>query len=290
MSLSRVPRFCVRRFTSKSFRFNRADPFEAYRSKLQEKAQEHGVSDVGELREKLKDEIDRKKKEFAAIDPLKELRKWEAEKAAELKQKRAQVDRGAIDKTKPKEPFKTLNSYIDVEKVQGLPVKELEYVWRARFQKKERTLQAVIQSSQFATIFANAFKNPSFVLPLPRDGDGYDIHFVQWTFVGPNTTHCMLTTLAEYQLHKEYAKPHTTLAFHQELIDLKEVVLMNGQVEKDVALSMDEAQLLVLNVQRFYGGLDSESTKRKVALLRAFSAGDSSFSIDRLIEEAASFD
>ena len=109
--------------------------------------------------------------------------------------------------------------------------------------------------------------------------------------MGPHTTHCMLTSLAEYKLHKEYAKPHTTLMFHQELVDEVGKVLMNGQVEEDVPLSMDEAQLLVLNVQRFYGGLtESEGSKRKLELLKEFTAGNPDFNMERLIEEAASFD
>lgn len=68
-------------------------------------------------------------------------------------------------------------------------------------------------------------------------------------------------------------------------------MLMNGQVELDVSLTMDEAQLLVLNVQRFYGGLkESEGSKRKLALLRDFTSGNPNFDMKKLVEEAASFD
>ncbi|PSK39386.1 hypothetical protein C7M61_001997 [Candidozyma pseudohaemuli] len=292
-----VPRLALPRSSIlRSFATKPETPLEKYKLKLEQKAKEVGALNVDELKEKLKDEIEAKKKEFNAVDPLKELEEYELKQAEELKKKKQAEEtnpaiRAAIDKTVPKEPYKTLSSFIDVEKVRELPLKELEFIWRARFQNKERTLQAFLESQQFATIFANAFKNPNFVLPLPRGDDGYEIHFVQWGFPGPNTTHCMLTTLAEYQLHKEYAKPHTTLMFHQELIEDKEVVLMNGQVESDVSLTMDEAQLLVLNVQRFYGGLkESEGSKRKLALLRDFTAGNPEFDMKKLVEEAASFD
>jgi len=97
--------------------------------------------------------------------------------------------------------------------------------------------------------------------------------------------------LAEYKLHNEYAKPHTTLMFHQELVDETGLVLMNGQLEKDSLMTLDEAQLLVLNVQRFYGGLtESLGSARKLALLKAFTSGSEDFDMDKLIEEAASFD
>lgn len=268
--------------------------FDKYKSKLEKKAGELGAKDVDELKEKLKNEIETKKKEMNLIDPLKELEEYErrqAEEVKRLKQNEGTGVRGAIDKNTPKLPYKTLSSYMAVEKLHELPLKEIELLWRARFAKKERSLQAVIQGEQFGTIFANAFKNPNFILPLPKGDDGYEMHFVQWNFVGKNTTHCMLTSLAEYQLHKEYAKPHTTLLFHQELLENKELVLMNGEVEADVPLTMDEAQLLVLNVQRFYGGLkESKATKEKVALLRDFTSGNPNFDMKKLIEQAASFD
>ena len=101
----------------------------------------------------------------------------------------------------------------------------------------------------------------------------------------------MLTTVAEYKLHKEYAKPHTTLMFHQELSNSKDVVLMNGQVEEESSLTMDEAQLLVLNVQRFYGGIASaKGNEKKLALLRDFTSGNADFNMEELIAEAASID
>lgn len=282
----RVPRTTLRFYATKT-----ASPLERYQEKLQRKAQELGAADIADLKEKLKDEINQKKKEFNAVDPLKELDKYEQEQAAKLRKNKENKDRGAIDKSIPKAPYKTLSSFLNVEKVRLLPEKEVEFLWRARFQNKERTLNAMLNATQFANIFANAFKNPNFILPLPKEGDGYEMHFVQWAAVGPDTTHCMLTSLAEYKLHKEYAKPHTTLMFHQELVGDIGAVLMNGQVEKDAALTMDEAQLLVLNVQRFYGGLtESPGSKRKLALLKAFTSGDPEFDMSKLIEEAASFD
>ena len=48
-----------------------------YRDKLNEKANALGLKDVDDLKEKLKDDIEKKKKEFSAIDPLKELEEYE---------------------------------------------------------------------------------------------------------------------------------------------------------------------------------------------------------------------
>lgn len=297
--LSRIfPRVAVRAAGRSSARFlsNQSSQLalhEKYKEKLEKKAQALGVGSVDELKDKLRDEIEEKKKEFNALDPLKELDEYEQKQAEALKKKKKQnlAERGPIDKSKPHAPYKTLASFLDVEKAKELPEKELQFIWRARFQNKDRALHANLNATQFANLFANAFKNPNFILPLPKEGDSYEMHFVQWAFVGPYTTHCMLTSLAEYKLHKEYAKPHTTLMFHQELVDDTGIVLMNGQVEDDVPLSLDEAQLLVLNVQRFYGGLtDSSGSERKLALLKAFTEGRADFDMNKLIQEAASLD
>lgn len=261
-----------------------------YREKLEQKAKEMGVGSVDELKSKLKDDIEKKKAEFNAVDPLKELTEFEKAQQLERDSKTIKV-RSPVAKGSPQLPYKSLDSYMDVEKLADLGKTEIEFLWKARFQLKERSLHAVVDNLTFATMYANAFKNPSFILPLPRNNEGYEMHFVQWSFVGPKTTHCMLTTVAEYKLHKEYAKPHTTLMFHQELQD-KDVILMNGQVEKDAALTMDEAQLLVLNIQRFYAGVSNsdEVNKKRLELLRSFTRGDEGFDMDKLVEEATKFD
>lgn len=281
--------FHVRLYASKPL----VSSVDRYREKLEQKARELGVKSIDELKERLRDEIESKKKQLNVVDPLKELDEYERLQAAKKQKLRLETasTRGPIDSATPKTPYKTLDSFVDVAKLSALPEKEIALVWRARFENKPTALHATVSSTQFSNIFATAFKNPSFILPLPRGDDGYEMHFVQWAFVGPQTTHCMLTSLAEYKLHKEFAKPHTTLMFHQELALDKGLILMNGQVEDDVPLSMDEAQLLVLNVQRFYGGLsESESSKRKLELLRLFTSGQESFDMQKLIEEAASFD
>lgn len=263
-----------------------------YKAKLNLKAKELGVQNIDELKIKLKDELEEKKKTFNQMDPLKELEEYEKRQSAEFENAKSKVIkvRSPIDKDAPKVPYKTMSSYVDVDKMRELPRKEIEFLWKARFISKDRNLHAVVQDVQFANIYANAFKNPSFILPLPKNNEGYEMHFVQWSFVGPHTTHCMLTTVAEYKLHKEYAKPHTTLMFHQELRD-QGVVLMNGQVETESALSMDEALLLVMNVQRFYGDIGNpDNSRRKYELLRAFTVGDDLFDMDELIKEATTFE
>ncbi|KAG7701268.1 hypothetical protein KL915_000299 [Ogataea haglerorum] len=276
------------------------DVIARYKEKLDQKARELGAANAEQLKENLKDEIEKKKLEMNKIDPLKELEAFE--KAQQNTVRKKAEERSPIDPSTPKDPYKTLNSYLDLEKIKGLKADEIEFLWRLRFQKGENTLSAVVPSNTFERLFNNAVKNPTFVLPLPREkaqvegegkSDPVEIHFVQWSFVGPHTTHVLITSLAEYKLHKEYARPHTTVMFHHELKDDKRIVMMNGQVEKDSSVTLQEAQLLLLNVQRFYGGLaetTSESSQKRLELLRKFNSGDPTFSMNELIELAQSME
>jgi len=221
------------------------------------------------------------------------LEEYERRQALEAKEKISKEGkpRGPRKDGTPEKPYKTLNSFVDVAKVSELPHKELEFIWKARFQSQDNALISMVPSEVFDKLYKNARENPIFVLPLPRGEDGIELHYIQWQFVGPNTIHCMFTTLLEFKTHKEFARPHTSLIFHTELKDSNGVVLMNGNVEKDSAVKLPEAQLLLLNVQRFYGALaETEATKRRVQLLKDFTAGSSDFSVDALVAEAQSLE
>ena len=82
--------------------------------------------------------------------------------------------------------------------------------------------------------------------------------------------------ISEYKLHGEYASPHTTLTFHLELAQDKDLVLMNGFNNKESGISMDEAHLLVVMLQRFYSGKSPQMTQ----LLHEFNKGNAEFDID----------
>ncbi|AET37790.1 Atp11p Ecym_2031 [Eremothecium cymbalariae DBVPG len=275
---------------------------ERYTDKLLQKARERGFKSVEELKFHLKKEIESKKKEFNKIDPLKELEDYEQRmKMCENKGKMTNT-RGPIDSSAPQLPFKTLNSFLNVEKMKQLSKQEVEFLWRARWMEKDNMLNAVVPVDVFNKMSSNAKSNPILVLPLPRDiqaantegqgEQGIEMHYIQWQFVGPKTVHCIMTSLAEYKLHKGFARPHTTFQFHLDLAEEKKIVLMNGQVETDANISLQEAQLLLLNVQRFYGAMGDHTTmaKARLKILKDFNTGSSDFNVDLLISLSQSME
>ena len=180
--------------------------------------------------------------------------------------------------------IKTLSSFIDVQKTSELPQKEIEYLWRLRHAHDSRSLCATVASDIFARIAHTAKKHPQFVLPLPREGQGAEIHFLQWTFPSPTTATVLFTHLAEFKLRGEFAQPHTTVTHHLDLADSKGLVLLQGSVLPDRGITVEEGKWLLMCLQKFYGQRAEQTPRRK--LMEQFSQGDEGFKVEELLEEA----
>lgn len=178
---------------------------------------------------------------------------------------------------------KTLSSFIDIPKTLELPQKEIEYIWRLRHVSDPQSLCAVIPQSTYTRIEATARRHPQFILPLPREEKGAEIHFLQWTFPTPTTTTVLFTHLAEFKLRGEYAQPHTTVTHHLDIADPKGLVLLQGTVVDGRGITVDEGKWLLMCLQKFYGGEQKYERKK---LLEQFSQGDGGFKVEELLEEA----
>lgn len=165
-----------------------------------------------------------------------------------------------------------------------MPQKELEAIWRLRHVSDAQSLCAVIPLDVYKTLEATAKKHPHFILPLPKEGQGAEIHFLQWTFPAKDTVTVIFTHLAEYKLRGEFSQPHTTITHHLELAQEKGLVLLQGQVVEGRGVSVDEAKWLVMCLQKFYG-VGGEKSERK-RLLEMFAKGDQGFKVEDLVEEA----
>lgn len=274
-----------------------------YKNKLLQKAEEQGFKSVEELKEKLKEDIETKKKELSKVDPLKELEEYEQRLKMSQNNMKVTQQRGPVDPKQELAPFKTLDSFLKLERIKDLSKQEVEFLWRARWANKPDALSAVVPLEIFEKMDRHIRACPTFVLPLPREvpaeasssgtqEQGMELHYIQWQMADSNTVHCIMTSLAEYKLHSEFAKPHTTFQFHKELASDKKIILMNGHVEKDVNITLPDAQLLLLNIQRFYGAMGEEtvSSKQRTKLLHDFAKGSPEFSVEKLINLAQSME
>lgn len=181
--------------------------------------------------------------------------------------------------------MKSLSSFLDLEKTSQLPPTEIEYIWRIRHASNPQSLHFTIPAETYAYIALNAKKHPQFILPLPREAQGAEIHFLQFTWPQPDTVNILFTHLAEYKLRGEFATPHTTITLHEELLKDKSLVLGQGTVMDQRGISIDEAKWLMMCLQKFYGLQSVERQERK-KLLEMFSNGDEGFDVQLLLDEA----
>jgi ATP synthase F1 complex assembly factor 1 len=182
---------------------------------------------------------------------------------------------------------KTLASFLDVAKTRTLPAAEIETVWRLRHASNPRSLSACFPATTYARMALAARRHPQFVLPVPREGQGAEMHFLQWTFPARDAAAVLFTRLAEYKLRGEWAAPHTTLSMHLELVEDKGLVLAQGQVVEDRGVAVEDAKWLLMCLQKFYGAFEGVSgNERSRALLQQFTDGDASFDVQKLLDEA----
>ncbi|KAF4614401.1 hypothetical protein G7Y89_g15335 [Cudoniella acicularis] len=260
--------------------------FQKYKKKLDKIAKEKGLKDINELKEVYKDKIqDLKKKATIAIPTSDTSTAPPPPSTSSPFPPPPPAPRIPTEKAPSSNPgIKTLSSYLDLEKSRALPEKELEAIWRLRHAHDAQSLCAVIPVPVYKTLESTARKYPHFVLPLPKEGQGAEIHFLQWTFPAENTVTVLFTHLAEYKLRGEYSQPHTTITHHLELAEDKGVALLQGQVVEGRGVSVDEAKWLVMCLQKFYGVSGEKSERRR--LLEQFGKGDASFKVEDLLEEA----
>lgn len=260
---------------------------EKYKEKLDRKAKVEGLRDINELKEVYKEKIDSLKKK--ASIPIPTTNKPPTPPPSPTSSSPfpppPPAPRIPAEKTSRSSPgIKTLSSYLDIEKSRELPPKELETIWRLRHASDAQSLCAAIPLEVYQTIEATAKKHPHFILPLPKEGQGAEIHFLQWTFPAENTVTVLFTHLAEYKLRGEFSQPHTTITHHLELSEEKGLVLLQGQVVEGRGVSVDEAKWLVMCLQKFYGVSGEKSERRR--LLELFGKGDAAFKVEDLVEEA----
>ncbi|CCX31444.1 ATP11 protein-domain-containing protein [Pyronema domesticum] len=303
-SLQLLPR-CQRRnaqVVNARFFQTRVDPrvTEKYRQKLEEKLKSEGVNSIEELKEVYKEKIEAVRKEAAVpeIDAVLESGTGTVDAAATAS---VPPVHAPFNPPPPPSPIaeaarklssappgvKTLDSFVDVEKllVHEDP-KEIGMIWRARFINDANSLCATLPKETYDEMAKLGKKHPMFLLPLPREDQGVEMHILQWTFPTKDQSTVIFTSLEEYRLKGEFATPHTTLTHHLELSEKKGLVMAQGQVAPDRGVTVAHAQFLVVALQKFYGAFKGPETERRRKMLEMFSSGDENFMLEDLIKEA----
>ncbi|CBX90146.1 hypothetical protein IAQ61_001607 [Plenodomus lingam] len=292
-----------------------------YKAKLEEKAKAQGLKDLDELKEQYKDKIEELRKQAivpGATGPLtpppsptSTVSPAQSTPPPQQQQQAQQAkDEPATSPwpsppppPTPKSPntpppgIKTLDSFLNLSKIRPLPAQEIQTLWRLRHASNKQSVHFAVPAQTFASMMRTAKQHPTFVLPMPREipkeeeggGEGgmqqaAELHYMQFAHPHVDTTTLMFTTLAEFKLRGEFATPHTTVTFHQELAESHALVLGQGIVMEGRGVSVDDARWLIMCMQKFY--VQSEEGKARQELLDLFTRGDSAFRVETLIDEA----
>lgn len=286
---------------------------EKYKEKLERKAREQGLSGIEELKEVNKKKITELRRgatvpganaplstqeppapenvgssiPFQAPPPPQPQNQYPSQTRTGTQERAKQYVKAGRD------GIKTLESFIDVAKTAELPHKEIEALWRLRHVRDPQSLCAVMGIDTYRRIAETAKHHPQFILPLPREGQGAEIHFLQWTFPSSTTATVLFTHLAEFKLRGEFAQPHTTVTHHLDLSNHKDggLVLMEGKVMENRGISVEEGKWLLVCLQKFYGfeaesARAKESAERRKRLMEQFTEGDEGFKVEELLHEA----
>ncbi|KID70364.1 Protein ATP11 [Metarhizium brunneum] len=273
-----------------------------YREKLNQKAKDEGHGSIDDLKSAYADKIVAERIRDAIEYPIPTIPQAPETPISQPNRGPIPSQQTANAASAPPSPsgkaaVQSLDEIVDVEKIRELPEKELTAVWRLRHANSPHKLCAVIPTSSYKAMEEMARKSPQFVLPVPHESQGAEIHFLQWTFdAASNTSTVLFTQLAEFKTRGEFAQPHTTVTHHLDLVEDKGLVLMQGQTMEDRGVQPEHAKWLVMCLQRFYGAWESteaeldgsrkERADERKKLVEWFGSGDSRFSVEKLLEEA----
>jgi ATP synthase F1 complex assembly factor 1 len=283
-----------------------------YKDKLASKAKQEGVKDISELKAKHKEKIEELRKAAVvpgATGPLTPPPSPSSTSSASPASSASSTSSSPWPSPppppKPRNPdapppgIKTLDSFLDVSKISTLPNKEVETLWRLRHASNPQSIHFAVPANTFSSLLQTAKQHPAFVLPVPREipvetqeseqasgqtQQAAELHYLQFAHPHKDTTTLLFTSLAEFKLRGEFASPHTTITFHQELANSHNLVLGQGMVIENRGISVDEARWLVMCMQKFY--VQSEEGRGRGELLKQFTTGDANFEVQRLIDEA----
>ncbi|KAI7817717.1 ATP11 protein-domain-containing protein [Gamsiella multidivaricata] len=259
------------------FRSKHVDYTQKYAEKLKRKAQEEGVSTIEELKAKVLPVTQTAFKNVLPQEPkVEESRSVEQQGQEKTKDASTPTANATVDPSKASESGNpSLDKIMKLELVKDLNVEDIGKIWIQKHIDQEDTISAVVPADTYRKMLARSKEYPLFLLPLSH-GDGVEFYLLQFSF-----HQVIFTSLLEYKTHGENARPFLTLTHYPELIDSKNIVLMNGSISTDPRiLTPDQAQILTFGLQQYY----VSDHKEKLQLLHDFHKRPEQFSHEKLIE------
>ncbi|KAG0031029.1 hypothetical protein BGZ81_001879 [Podila clonocystis] len=256
------------------------DYTQKYAEKLKEKAQKEGVATIAELKAKV---LPASQTAFKRIQPVDKQQIHEQIQGQGKAQAQAQMTTSRSQSPASNSPSgppdsrssHSLDKILKLELVADLDAESISKIWIQKHMDQEDTISAVVPTETYKKMLTRSKEYPLFLLPLSH-GDGIEFYLMQFAF-----HQVIFTSLLEYKTHGENARPYLTLTHYPELIESKDIVLMNGTISTSPkVLTLDQAQILTFGLQQYY----VSDHPQKLALLHDFHKNPANFSHEKLIE------
>ncbi|KAF8761320.1 ATP11 protein [Rhizoctonia solani] len=271
-----------------------------------------GVTGVDELRERARRELEAERIRRRAENPT-----LETGNGIDHAPQGNSPPAPAVKTRKDSSPIKSLDTIINLPKLLSssppLTQAQLGALWTAYHARKEGVLCAVVPLEMYSQLIETARRYSQFVVPLPRgvksveDGKepegGTEMFFIEWALhhcptvpnpkvdeVEPTDHDSAFHSSAGIQASPVVCRPHLALTFHTDLASTHGVALLRGEITPAQSgdgrwlLGQEEAQALVVAMQKFYLPGTGEAAKDREELLKCFHERPEEFKWERLLE------
>ena len=125
------------------------------------------------------------------------------------------------------------------------PTSKIAEIWRSYHEGRQDAVGRDIPAKTAQVLVDRAGAAPTFLVPVFRDG-GHFLLLSQFQ----NRRHFLFTFLEDYKKNPAFARPYVTLTLHDDLAKEKDIVLLRGDVEKQML--KEEADHVIAQVVESY--------------------------------------
>ncbi|SAM06359.1 hypothetical protein [Absidia glauca] len=214
-----------------------------YADKIMQKARRRGMS-VQQLKQQAKKTL--------ATDPFFQ-QSLQRQQSSKKDAPRSPIPATIVKASTATSSTPKLDDVVKLDLLEQESPERITQIWHEYHRNKENVINAVIPTKIFQTIHERGERYPMFIFPLPRQ-HGLEFYLLQF-----HQKQCYFTSLAEYKLRQDQARPFLSLTHYDELQHSKQIVLMHGHIYQPNIVTSQDAQFLAFCVQQFYGGLQKKN-------------------------------
>lgn len=123
----------------------------------------------------------------------------------------------------------------------------IKKIWTDFHAQREDTTSIVLTKGEFELLAGRSKISPMYIFPVRRD-NGFFVLLSQW-----QDNHCIFTFLEDYKRNPSTAQPYLAITLYQELLPIKGIVLVRGDIAIQHLQKLEGERLLHLLKDAYLG-------------------------------------